>query len=109
MDSRSTIGSVFNDKADKFSLTASQFDGCVKLKKCTIETNAALNVALSIESRRMKLVAILEGTDNVNVVAEVIEEAASVDAPVQTTLTVGKYQFVIVAELAQKAKCTFQY
>lgn len=109
MDSHSTIGSVRNNTADKFSLSASQFDGCVKLKALNIVENATLNVSLSLESGRMKLVAIPAGTDNVIVIAEVTEDAPSIAAPVQSTLTAGEYRFVLVADLAHKVEVIFNY
>lgn len=109
MDSHNTIGSVTNNTADKFSLSASKFDGCVKLKTLNVAENAVLDVSLSLVSGRMKLVAIPAGTDNVIVVAEVTEDAPSVAAPAQSTLTAGEYRFVLVADLAHKAEIIFNY
>lgn len=109
MDTHSTIGSVRNNTADKFSLSASQFDGCVKLKSLSIVENATLNVSLALESGRMKLVAIPVGTENVIIVAEVTEYFSSVATPVQSTLTAGEYRFVLVADLAYKVEFIFNY
>lgn len=108
MDSHSTIGSVRNNTADKFSLSASQFDGCVKLKALNVAENAVLDISLSLVSGRMKLVAIPSGTENVIVVAEVTEENTSVTS-VQSTLTAGEYRFVLVADLAKKTQFHFTY
>lgn len=109
MDSHSTIGSVFNNTADKFSLSASQLDGCIKLKSLSIEENAILDVSLSLESGRMKLVAIPADTKNVIVVVEVTQEEPTHTQPVESTLAAGEYRFVLVAELAQTVQFHFDY
>lgn len=109
MNSRTTFGSVTNYTADKFSLSASLFDGCVKLKALNIAGNAVLDISLSLESGRMKLVAIPVGTETVIVVAEVTEDAPSVVTPVQSTLAAGQYQFVLVADFAHEVEVVFNY
>lgn len=109
MDSRTTFGSVTNNTADKFSLSASLFDGCMKLKSLDVTENADLDVSLSLESGRMKLVAIPEGTETVIVVAEVTQDEPSIATPVQSTLTAGEYRFVFVADFAHEVEVVFNY
>lgn len=109
MDSHSTISSVTNNTAEKFSLTASQFDGCVKLKALNVAENAVLDISLSLESGLMKLVAIPKGTQTVIVVAEVTKDNPSVASPVQSTLAAGEYVFALVADLSHKAEFIFNY